>query len=91
MTAISDRLVPRGAVRFRRVGDEGVVVNQAAVEALVLNDVALRLLELSDGTRTIADCASVIVEEFEADREVVEADLLDFARELCEAGVVEVR
>ncbi len=40
-------------VRFRAVDDETVVIRQEAAEALVLNEVAGRILELVDATNSV--------------------------------------
>lgn len=74
-------------VRFRRFDHEGILVNQKTAEALVISEVATRLLELADGTRTLQDCAALLTEEFDAPVEVIERDVLRFANELVEAGV----
>jgi hypothetical protein len=74
-------------IRFRRFEEEGIVVNQKTAEALVISEVGTRLLEVADGTRTLQQCAAILSEEFDAPAEVIEQDLLRFARELVEAGV----
>ena len=87
MISLNTRLAVDPHIRYRRFEDEGVVVNQTRAEALVLNDVGTRLLELTDGSTTLEDCARRLCEEFEADPAEVEADVLRFASELLEAGV----
>jgi hypothetical protein len=74
-------------VRFRRFDEDGVVVDQKKSEALVINDVATRLLELADGERSLADCAALIAAEFDAEPATIEADVVRFATELVDAGV----
>lgn len=82
------KLGPRA--RFRRFEDDGIVLNQTTAEALVVSDVATRLLELSDGTRSLADCATALAEEFDAPPQTIERDLLRFAGELVESGAAVV-
>ena len=77
-------------VRFRRFEDEAIVVNQKTAEALVVSAVGTRLLEVIDGNRTLAECAVLLSEEFDAPAERIEQDLLHFAGELVEAGVATV-
>ena len=77
--------------RFRRVGAEGVIVQQSTAEVLVVNDTAARLVELSDGARTIGDCAGQIEADFEVDGEAVARDVILFAEELVAAGVAKVQ
>lgn len=75
-------------IRFRRFEHEGVVINQKTAEALVMSEVATRLLELLDGTRTLEECVTLLSEEFDAGPAEIEADVVRFATELVEAGVI---
>jgi len=84
---LDSRILLDPHVRFRRFEEEGVLVNQKNAEALVVNEVGARLLEVANGKRTIADCAALLVGEFDAEREAIERDLLAFAGALVEAGV----
>jgi hypothetical protein len=86
---VRSRITVDPHIRFRRFDEEGVIVDQKKSEALVINDVATRLLELANGERTLADCAAVIAEEFDADERAIEADLVRFATELVDAGVAQ--
>jgi len=78
-------------VRFRRFEDEGIVINQKTAEALVISEVGTRLLEMADGTRTLAQCIALLGEEFDADSVVLEQDVVRFAGELVDAGVAAER
>jgi len=51
---------------------------------------APRLLEMADGARSLEECAALIGEEFDTDRETIERDLLRFASELVENGIAGV-
>jgi hypothetical protein len=77
-------------VRFRRFEHEGILVNQKTAEALVISEVATRLLEIADGKRTLHDCALLLTEEFDAPADTIEQDLVRFAQDLADAGVVAV-
>ena len=88
--SLESRLALDPHARFRRVGEEGVLVQQSSAEVLVINDTAARLIELSDGTRTLADCAGLIEADFEVQRQTIEGDLLRFAEELIAAGVAKL-
>jgi hypothetical protein len=81
------RLALDPRVRFRRFEEEGIVINQKTAEALVVSDVGARLIELSDGRRTLGECVDVLGTEFEAGRDIIETDVLRFAEELVGAGV----
>ena len=78
-------------VRFRRFENDGIVIQQKTAEAIVVSEVATRLLELADGTRTLGECADAIQSEFDAPADVIERDLVQFARELADNGIVAVQ
>jgi hypothetical protein len=74
-------------IRFRRFEHEGIVVNQTTAEALVVNEVGTRLLEMADGARTLEQCTAALADEFDADAATIGRDVLRFARELVDAGI----
>lgn len=82
------QLDPR--VRFRRFEEEGIIVNQRTAEAIVVSEVATRLMELADGRRTLHECAVLLSEEYDQTVEVIERDVMSFAQVLADAGVVAV-
>jgi hypothetical protein len=84
-----DLLRRRSDVRFRVIEDEGVVVRQAAAEVLVLNAVATRMLALADGEATVGGWIDALAGEFEVERGDLERDVLAFAGELVEQGLLE--
>ena len=45
----------KDGVRFRRLFDEAVLIQQDKAEALVLNDTAISFLEACDGERSVGD------------------------------------
>ena len=87
---LQSRIALEPRVRFRRFENDGIVIHQKTAEALVVSEVATRLLELADGTRTLGECAQAIQSEFDAPPEVIERDLIQFARELADNGIVAV-
>ena len=87
---LATRLAVDPHVRFRRFEDEGVVINQKTAEAIVVSEVAARLLEMADGAKSLEECAALLGEEFEADRETIERDVVRFAGQLVETGIAEV-
>jgi hypothetical protein len=87
---LNHRLTLDARVRFRRFENDGIVIHQKTAEALVVSEVATRFLELANGSRTMHECAELLRAEFDAPLEVIEQDLLQFAGELAELGVVEV-
>ena len=80
----------RPDVRFRLVGGQAVVIVQEAGEALVLNEVGSRILELVDGERRVEEIVAVMRDEFEADPDELAADVAGYLSELAAAGVLEI-
>jgi hypothetical protein len=76
-------------VRFRKVEDEAVVLRQNAAEVMVLNEVGARILDLADGVTPIEQWVDALFDEFEVDRATLEQDVLEFAVEMADAGVLE--
>jgi hypothetical protein len=87
---LQSRLALDPRVRFRRFENDGIVIHQKTAEAIVVSDVATRLLEMADGTRTLRECANAIQSEFDVPADVIERDLIQFARELADNGIVAV-
>jgi hypothetical protein len=81
----------RADVRFRVIDEEGVVVRQSAGEVLVLNDLATRILAMADGLTPVAQWIDALAGEFDVERPDLERDVLAFAAELVEEGLLEPR
>jgi len=79
---------PLPDVRFRAVGGEGVVVRQDAAEVMVVNGVAVRVLELLDGARSVGVVLDALAQEFEVERPTLERDVIAYLDELLGAGVI---
>ena len=91
MSAITPSTVLRRRpdVRYRRIEGEAVVLRQSAAEVLVLNEVGASVLDLADGRRRVEEWIDAIAGEYGADRERVARDVLEFAGEAAEAGLLE--
>lgn len=76
-------------VRYRRIEGEAVVLRQSAAEVLVLNGVGASVLDLADGRRAVGEWIDALAEEYGADRATVARDVLEFAVEAAEAGLLE--
>ena len=81
-------LRPAPDVRFRIVDREAVVVRQKSAEVLVMSEVAARILSLADGVRPVREWMDVLAAEFEVDRDALEQDVLRFAAELVDEGIL---
>ena len=91
MSALTSEPPPRlrPDARYRLVGGQAVVVVQEAGEALVLNEVGSRILELVDGRRRIAEIVATMREEYDVSAAELERDVRHHLDELAEAGVLE--
>lgn len=86
----SSVLRPGRDIRFRRIDDEAVVIRQRAGEVLVMNETAARLLELADGRTPVAGWIDVLAGEYDVDRQALERDILSFAADLADEGMLEL-
>lgn len=80
----------RRDISFQDFGGEGLLVVPRQSLQIVLNGTSLRLLQLVDGRRTVADIAAAFAEEYDAPpAETLEADLLAALAELEQHGAIE--
>ncbi len=70
------------------VGDEAILINLKTGTYYSLNETGTMFWQLLDGQRTIADCARLIALDYEAELELVEADLLELATDLKKEGLI---
>jgi hypothetical protein len=83
-----DRPVRNADAAGRRIDDLSFVMNPERSELHSFNDVGMRVWELVDGERTVADIAAAIVDEFEVEPGVAEADALEFLALLRERDLI---
>jgi hypothetical protein len=79
----------RSDVRFRIVDDEAVVLRQSVAEVLVINEIGARILELADGCNPVSAWVDALLAGYEVERDTLLADVLSFAGELTEQGLLE--
>ena len=84
------RRVPARArdVRYRIVQGEGVVIRQEVAEALVVNEVGARILDLADGVRPAVEIHRLLLDEYEVEPGQLAEDLDGYFDELVEIGVL---
>ena len=75
----------------RESDGELVVVLPEKGKFVVLNATGARVLQLSDGTRTLREIADTLSAEFGAEQAQVEGDVLRFAQAMVERGALHVR
>lgn len=69
-------------ILFRAVGEDGVIVDQRGPSVMVVNAVALRILELIKANVTVSAIPVHLAEEFDAEPERIAADVAQFLDEL---------
>jgi len=75
-------------IAWRVIEGEALVVDPKDSMIYPLNPVGARIWQLLDGEKNISDIISVINEEFEADKLIIQADTLDFLKDLLDKGMV---
>ena len=80
----------------RRIADELLIVpiasNFGDLESIfTLNEVGARIWDLLDGERSVADIATVIVDEYAVDQETAAQDVAEFLDQLESIGAVKGR
>ena len=85
----SGRMRPRSDVRFRVVGDEGVVLLQDAGEVLAINGVGARIFEHLQAGLDVDSIVDRLSKEFDVERKVLAEDTDGFLSELFDGGVIE--
>ena len=78
----------RSDVLAQTAGDTVILLTPDSGEYFTLNDVGARIWELTDGSRSVAEIAGVLVEEYEAPLEAIRADVLDVLGELASERLV---
>lgn len=89
MLTLESILKRAAEVRYRRVGEELVVLKQEAAEILGLNESGGRILDLLDARTPVAGLVERVAGEYEVERERLAEDVLAFLSRLAEVGLVE--
>jgi coenzyme PQQ synthesis protein D (PqqD) len=82
------RPVRRSDVLAQAAGETVILLTPDSGEYFTLNEVGGRIWELSDGSRSVADIAGLLVEEYEAPLAEIQADALELLGELAEERLV---
>ena len=89
MPEASARYTLKSVARFRRVGDEAVVIRQSVARAIVLNQMGARVLDLIAERLSWIQLIDRLGGRFRVDRDTLERDVERFLVELREGGLVE--
>ena len=87
---ITQYLIKNDDVLFTSMGEDAVLLHVNRGDYYSLNKVGARLWILADGSKSIADLAGLITEEFEISQEEAEKDILELADQLVNEGLVKV-
>jgi hypothetical protein len=82
------RPVRRSDVLAQAAGETVILLTPDSGEYFTLNEVGGRIWELADGSRSVSEIAAVLVDEYEAPLEEIQADALELLGELAEARLV---
>jgi hypothetical protein len=80
---LNDSICIPDGVAFRKIGDEMILLNLETGTYFGLDAVGSRFVELLQSSGEIAAAHRVMLREFEVTAEVLEADLLRLAQEMC--------
>ena len=83
-----ERIVERKSIPWRMIIDEGILLDPETRRVLVINEVGGKIWSLIDGQRTVAQIVDGILQEYDAPREQVEADVMAFLKQMMEYGLV---
>ncbi|MFA6001651.1 MAG: PqqD family protein [Thermoleophilia bacterium] len=81
-------LVKDHEVLFTSMGEDAVLLHVQRGDYYSLNKVGARLWVLTDGSKTIADLAIQITQEFDISQEQAEVDIIELALQLEKEGLV---
>ena len=73
---------------FQSVGDGAVVLLADSGQLYSCNDTSEAFLRHVDGKRSLGDIVDMLAEEYEVERDVLEADLAELAESLKREGVI---
>lgn len=82
------RPVHHPQIASRIFSGEAVVITPAENMVRMLNDVGSRVWELADGTRTVAEIAQILTQEFDVTLEDAQASTTVFVDELVAKGLL---
>ncbi|MCX5707988.1 MAG: PqqD family protein [Candidatus Omnitrophica bacterium] len=82
MTSLTEYPVRSPETASRKIEDETVIVIPQLGLARVLNPVGSRVWELMDGRNSVAKIIEIVFSEFDADKEAIATDVLDFLNDL---------
>jgi pyrroloquinoline quinone biosynthesis protein D len=80
------RLKPHARLQFNEARGQWIVLTPERV--LMPNEIAVSILKLCDGKTSVEAIAETLARDYQAPRDVVEADVLEMLKDLAEKGIV---
>jgi hypothetical protein len=80
---------PHPQTAGRVIDGEAVLIRSDDSEINVLNEVGSRIFELADGTRTVAEIATIISNEYVISNDEATTDVIEFLDNLVAENVME--
>ena len=88
--SLNDSITIPDDVLFRELDGEAVLLNLKTGTYFGLNPVATRMWQLIAEQHSLARVLETLADEYDADRPVLENDLLELGRQLCASGLCQV-
>ena len=85
---LSDKVSIPTQVMARTVGDETVILDLASGTYFGLDPIGARIWQLMGEGRALAEICTAMLDEYEVEREQLEADVLKLVAELAARGLV---
>jgi Coenzyme PQQ synthesis protein D (PqqD) len=85
--SLSDSITIPDDVLFRELDGEAVLLNLKTGTYFGLNPVATRMWQVIAEQHSLARVLETLADEYEVDRQGLEHDLLELARQLCAGGL----
>ncbi|HKP21076.1 MAG TPA: PqqD family protein [Thermoleophilaceae bacterium] len=85
---VNSRPRRREDVLAQAAGDTVILLTPDSGEYFTLNEVGGRIWELADGSRSVAEIAAALADEYEAPLKEIQVDTLDVLAELAEERLV---
>jgi hypothetical protein len=88
---LNDSIVVSEDVLFRALDDEAVLLDLKTGVYFGLNPLGTRIWQLIVEKHSLSGILEVVLREYNVERSVGEADLLELGRKLCASGLGEIR
>lgn len=87
VTASTKPVLPRH-IKLRHDAGRGVWVLLAPERVFTPDPIAVEVLKLCDGVRSVADISAALAAEFNAPEDVIQTDVITMLQDLADKGVV---